>query len=195
MRKPIKTRKHRARKNRVRKHKVRKHKTRKHRVRKHKTRKHRVRKHKTRKHKTRKHRVRKHRVRKHKGGGEGQPQESLSDCALTCQKYKVGDEIIYTYYRLMGYPPRVIQGTIEEIRKPSRGRNMGDCCYILQGYDVSTGAQVTVPVPCELETAIRRPGEDVQEPVRRRGPGRRNPDPPNVGLNQGINPQQSSGQI
>ena len=89
MRKPIKTRKYKARKNRVRKHKTHKHKVRKH--------------------KTQSIRLASigfanvklvHRVRKHKGGGEGQPQESQSDCALKCQDYKVGDEIIYRRSRM-----------------------------------------------------------------------------------------------
>ena len=89
----------------------------------------------------------------------------------------------------MGNRPIVISGTIIEIGKPSRGRNSGHCCYILQGHVVSTGAQVTVPVPCELESAIRRQGEDVQEPVRRRGPKS------NIGQDDGINPQQYPRQI
>ena len=181
MNKPIKTRKH-----KVRKHKVRKHKTRKHKVRKHKTRKHKTRKHKTRKHRVRKHKTRKHRVRKRKGGGEGQPQESLSDCALTCQKYKVGDEIIYRRYR-MGRGTNDITGKIIKIGKPSDGRNSGVCCYTIE--TIGHGGRIFQhQVPCELESDIRRPGEDVQEPVRRRGPS-------NFGLNEGINPQQSSGQI
>ena len=167
MRKPIKTRKYKARKNRVRKHKTHKHK-----VRKHKTRKHRVRNRKT----------RKHRVRKHKGGGEGQPQESQSDCALKCQDYKVGDEIIYRRSR-MGRGHREIMGTIVKIGKPTSGLYRDVCCYT-----INTQENDNFNVPCHDQT-IRRPGEDVQEPVMPRGPGR------NFGLNDGINPQQGPRQI
>jgi len=180
MRKPIKTRKHRARKNRVRKHKVRKHKTRKHRVRKHRVPKHNTRKHKVRKHKTRKHKVRKHKVRKHNGGGEGQPQESLSDCALTCQEYKVGDVIKYTRYR-MGVGFNDITGTIIKIGKPSDGRNIGVCCYTIETIGVG-GRPFHLQVHCD-DPSIRKQGEDMQEPVRRSLRG----------LNQGTNPQQSFG--
>ena len=171
MRKPIKTRKHRARKNRVRKHKTRKCKTRKC--------------------KTRKRKVRKHKTRKRKGGGEGQPQESQSDCAQKCENYKVGDEITYTHYR-MGHEPTERTGRIVEIGKPSYGLNSGECCYIIATQ--GPGRQsFKYQVHCDDRT-IRKRGEDVPEPVRRRGPGQRRAHPSSFGLNQGINSQQGSGQ-
>ena len=167
----------------TRKRKVHKHKVRKHKVRKHKTRKHRVRKHKTRKHNTRK-----HKVRKHNGGGEGQSQESQSDCASTCKTYKVDEVIIYTRSR-MGVGSNDITGRIIKIGKPSNGWNSGVCCYTIEtiGHGGQTGH--LLEVPCGLKHLIRRPGEDAEETVMRGGPGRRGSNN-NYGLNEGINPQQ-----
>ena len=166
--------------------KTRKRKVHKHKVRKHKVRKHKTRKHKTRKHKTRKHKTRKHKTRKHNGGGEGQSQESLSDCAGECQKYNVGNVISYTHYR-MGEEPSNRTGIIVEIGKPRRGVWPGVCCYIIEtaGY----GRTFKYQVPCDDPT-IQPAGQDAPEPVRRGGPGRRGPNN-NYGLNYGINPQQS----
>ena len=138
MRKPIKTRKHRARKNRVRKHKVRKYKTRKYKVRKHKTRKRKVRKHKT---------------RKHKGGGEGQPQESQSDCALTCEKYKVGDTVSYWTGR-MGRGLRKNIGTIKSLYEEKNG-DVTFCWYVIES------GEDHVHVPCGNQ---RNPIEKVDNP-------------------------------
>ena len=128
MRKPIKTRKHRARKNRVRKHKVRKYKTRKYKVRKHKTRKRKVRKHKT---------------RKHKGGGEGQPQESQSDCALTCKNYKVGDTVKYLWGR-MGRRLYNKIGTIKSLYEEKHG-DVTFCWYVIKPAEGPEGVEHRVP--------------------------------------------------
>ena len=174
------------RKLKSRKHKVHKHKTRKYKVHKHKTRKYKVRKHKVRKHKVRKHKVRKRKTRKRKGGGEGQPQESQSDCALTCEKYTVGDKIIYRRYR-MGVGNNDITGKIIKIGKPSNGRNIGVCCYTIETIGLG-GRTFHSEVDCD-DPSIRRPRQDAPEPVRRGGPGRRGPNN-KYGLNEGINPQQ-----